>query len=205
MIMTNKTVHKLLGDMPMGIARPLIIKILLASVTAAGIVGIISLLSGEFGEMQAKILLTVLLTSGFSIGTLIYMTVARQYQIVAIFGVIAAIISFCIGLSLVWLEWNFFEGNYEYVIKNYLFSTIVAIAIAHSCLIIRLLEHKTTYIRIGAGVTIGNVAILTGLLGYLLYGNLESSEVLFRLMGVIGILVAVGTIVTPVLARMQKK
>lgn len=206
--MTKKTkfnAKNLFTGMSLGVARPLIIKVLLASVASAGLVGIISLLSGEFGEIQGKILFTVILTSGFSIGTLIYLTAAGRYQIVAIFGVIAAIISFCLGLCLVWMEWNFFESNFEYIFKNYIFSTIVAIAIAHSCLIVRLLEHKVMLIRIGAGITIGNVIVLTGLIGYMIYGKVEDPEVLLRLMGVIGILVAVGTIVTPVWARTQKK
>src|SRR5438874_261382 len=124
---------KYLFGIPLKQIKPAFIKLLLASVAVAGLVGIVSLLSGEFGETQSRILLTVILTSGLSVGMLIYLSVMdTRYQVLGLAGGVISVISFMLGMWLVWTEWNLFNGQYEHLIKNYAFSTIVAIAIAHT-------------------------------------------------------------------------
>lgn len=182
------------------------IKLLLVSVLGAGIVGIISLLSGEFGELQSKILLTVILTSGLSVGMLIYLTVmGSAYQLVGLAGSIVAAISFVLGMWLIWKDWNFWGSNMEYVFKNYAFSTVIAIAIAHICLIVRLLAHKLPVVRIGIALTIGFIAVLTALIGSLIYFERDEYITSYRVIGVLGILILLGTVILPVWARIQKK
>lgn len=189
-----------------GSIKPVMIKLLLVSVLGAGIVGIISLLSGEFGELQSKILLTVILTSGLSVGMLIYLTVmGSAYQLVGLAGSIVAAISFVLGMWLIWKDWNFWGSNMEYVFKNYAFSTVIAIAIAHICLIVRLLAHKLPVVRIGIALTIGFIAVLTALIGSLIYFERDEYITSYRVIGVLGILILLGTVILPVWARIQKK
>lgn len=196
----------LFGKVPLARIKPTFIKVLLASVTIAGFTGIICLLSGEFGETQGKILATVILTSGLSIGMLIYLTVLEsRYQILGIAGSIASAISFLLGALLIWTDWNIFSGNSEALLKNYAFTTIIAIAIAHTCLIARLLAHKVSMVRLGTGMTIGCIGVLTLVLGNLIYGEFSDYDSLYRVIGVLGILILLGTIIIPVWARLQKQ
>lgn len=203
---TSLTQKYLFGTVPLAQIKPTFIKVLLASVAVAGIIGIISLLSGEFGETQTKILATVILTSGLSIGMLIYLTViGSPYQLLGFAGGIASIASFLLGTWLIWAEWSFFSYNSEGLLKSYTFSTIVAIAIAHTCLIVRLLANKLPLIRAGIIATIGCIGALTYILGAIIYGDYSNYDSLYRISGVLGILVLLGTIIIPVLARLQKK
>ena len=204
---STKAAAPQLAGIPISGARAVIIKVLLASVAAAGIIGIISLVIGEFGELQGRILLTVILTAGLSIASLINLsTTGSRFEWIGLSGIIVAFISFCLGLWLVWVSYQWYSSADQIILKNYAFTAIVATAIAHICLIVRLLLHKVVGVKIGAAVTIGSVIALTLLLARLIYlEDTGDNTILARLMGVFGILIVLGTIITPVWGWLQKK
>lgn len=205
----KKKLEKYIFGLPVGNVKPTVIKVLLASVAIAGIVGIVSLLAGEFGTLQIKIIITVILTSGLSVGMLIYLTTAStRYQAIGLAGIVAALISFAIGMWLAWTEWNLFRNDYEYLIKTYAFSTVAAIGFAHTCLLVRLLGHKLFTISVGTAATIGCIFMVVVLAAAYIYGEnygSASTNMIVRYMGVFGILVAIGTIIIPVWAWLQRK
>lgn len=188
--------------------KPILISALLGSVTIAGIVGIISLLIGEFGEIQGRVLFTSIVTSGLSVGLLIYSTLLTTiYRIIGWLGTLSAVTAFLLGLGVIWIDWSSLNSGDLglQVLKGYAFATVLAIAFAHMSLVVRLLEHKIEAIRIGIAITMGCMGLLAFLIGVLIYSDFDNSEQLARWMGVLSILIATGTVTLPVWARLQKK
>lgn len=187
--------------------KPILIKVLLGSVGAAGLVGIIALLSGEFSSIHGRIIATVILTAALSVGLLIYLSIDNtRYRVIGLLGVMTALIAFALGLLMIWSESRlFFEGTMK-LWKAYVLTTIMSVAFAHISLITRLLDHPVAAIRTGVLATIICSISFIGICAYILYGNgLDYEDTMPRLLGVFGILIASGTIILPVWARIQKK
>lgn len=208
--MTKETSHKsdsLLSKASLKQVKPILIKVLLGSVGIAGLVGILALLFGEFSSIHGKIIATVILTAALSVGLLIYLSIDNtRYRVVGVIGVITSLVAFTLGLLMIWTESRlFFEGTMQ-LWRAYALTTILSIALAHSSLMTRLLDHPVAAIRTGILATIVCSMGFVGICAYILFGNgLDYEDSMPRLLGVFGILIATGTIILPVWARIQKK
>jgi hypothetical protein len=186
-----------------GLRRAAIIAII-ASLSIAALVGIITLLVGDFGEVQLKILLTTLLLAGFSITALCHLAVAgRAQRAVGFTGLVVSGIAGVTGLALIWLDLSRAEGD-DALSKTFIVSALWAASIAHASLLLVLSRRRNRPFRAGLIATVLAVALVALLvtLPIVTDGEIPGDwGDYWRLFGVIAILDVLGSIVLPVAGR----
>ncbi len=185
-----------------GVRRAAIIAII-ASLAVAALLGIIALLSGDFGETQARILGTTLTVAAFGTTALCHLAVvARPVRVVGYVGIAASAIAAVCALVLIWgdLPWE----QLDPVLKGLLVFGIVAASLAQANLLLLLSGRRHRVIRVALAVTlvaIGVVAVMF-ILPIVTDGAIpgdDGEEAWVRTLGVVGILDALGTIALPIL------
>jgi len=187
-------------------ARRIAIIAIIVSLSLTAIIGIVTLLVGDFGEVQGKILLTTLLLAGFSITVLCHLAVAgRALQVVGFIGIGVSVLSAVLGLTLVWRPWDSFDDSWGELLKWFAVTSIWAVSLAHANLLLLLAQRKNPVIRGGLFATVGMIGLVALLitLPILSEGEIpgENGEWYWRLVGVVAILDVLGTIVLPVASR----
>ena len=181
-------------------ARRLFLIGLIASVSISALIGILVLLFGNFGEIEVRVLmttLTVTVTSIFGLACGAYLETGRgRYMPLAGIGLsmIAALMCFLI-------IWNALDQN-EVFIKSFLTATLLAAACSHlSLLSLARLDHRFSWTRIVAVVCI---TLLCAIFLYILWWEpMGGSDLIYRLLGVLGIVLASITVITPVLHKLS--
>lgn len=186
-------------------ARRSAIIAIVVSLSLSALIGIITLLSGDFGETQGKVLLTTLLLAGFSITVLCHLAVVgRALQVVGFVGVGVSAVALVAGLLLIWRDW----GNYDDVeplLKTFGVFGVLAVSFAHANLLLLLGQRRNQTVRLLLYITvaiIGAVALLLCLpiaTGGEIPG--DNGDWYWRLLGVVAILDVLGSIVLPVTGR----
>ncbi|MBX9470673.1 hypothetical protein [Microcella sp.] len=195
-------------DAAIGAARKGAIYGIIVSFSLAAVVGIIALLSGDFGETQGRIVLTTLLLGATSITALCHLAIAdRAMRIVGFVGLAASTVTLVAGLVLIWRDWD--SPGFDEWLKVFATAGIIAVSFAHANLLLLLAGRRRAVIRIGLMITlvmIAAVAIMI-ILPIVSEGEIpgyENEEWYWRLFGVVGILDVLGTVVVPVLAIFVK-
>jgi hypothetical protein len=178
---------------------------IIVSLSITAVIGIFTLLSGEFGDTQARILGTTLLIAAFSITTLCHLAVAgRALRIVGYVGIAVSIIALVAGIFLIWQTLDDFNLVNQ-VFKAFAAFSVLAMSFAHANLLLLLGERKRPVIRIGLFTTVGLIAIVALLLilPIVTDGAIpgDEAEAYARVVGIVAILDVLGTIVLPVMSR----
>ena len=181
-------------------SRRLFLYLLIASVGLSAIVGIGVLLFGNFGELEVRVLfttLTVTVTSifGLACGASLESGRGKYLPLAGIaFSILSAVMCFLI-------IWDLLDDNWEFI-KSFLTATMLAAACSHlSLLSLARLDRRFAWTRTAAHIC---VWLLTAILLYILWAEPESSDGLVtRILGVLAILVATITVVTPVLHKLS--
>ena len=191
-------------DAAIGAARKGAIYGIIVSFSLAAIVGIIALLSGDFGETQGRIILMTLLLGATSITALCHLAIAdRAMRIVGFVGLAASAVTLITGLVLIWRDWD--SPGFDQWFKAFATAGILAVSFAHANLLLLLAGRRRPVIRYGLMITlvmIASVAIMV-ILPILSEGDIPgigNEEWYWRLFGVVGILDVLGTVVVPVMA-----
>ena len=174
--------------------------LLIGSVAVSALVGIGVLLFGNFGLIEVRILmttLTVTITSILGLACGAYLESGRAKYLPwagIVFSVIAALMSFLI-------IWDVLDDD-EVFIKSFLTATILAAALSHfSLLSLARLDRRFGWTRTAAAVCI---TLLCAILLYIIWFEPEGdSDLIYRVLGVLSILVASITVITPVLHRLS--
>lgn len=188
-----------------GVRRAAIVFIIV-SLGIAALFGIVTLLTGSFGEIQGKILLTTLLMAGFSITALCHLAVVgRALRVVGFVGIGVSVLAFITGALLIWRSWDNWNDTWEATLKAFAVFAILAASFAQANLLLLLAERRNPAVRIGLFATIGFIALvaLLVILPIVTDGEVpgQHGEGYWRAFGVIAILDVLGTIVIPVLGR----
>lgn len=185
-------------------ARRAMIVAVVASLLAASLCGIVALLGGGFGDLQARIVATTLIVAAFGTSALCHLAVVtRAVRVLGFAGLAASVIAAGAALWLVWSGDELFEGDGDgSVLKTLLVATIVAISLAHANLLLLLAERRRTVIRTGLVLTLAAIAVVATMLALpvITDGAVGGGEWYWRWFGVAGIVDALGTIALPVLA-----
>lgn len=174
-------------------------RVFLFSLLACFIVGaataILALLSANFEGTQLKILLSTLSLGFYSITGLCCALLAdkTRFQIV---GGIGIAISVAGALFAVLTNWEFITG-WEVLIQGRFAFFIIAFAFAHSSLLL-LIKTTNKMVRTCRIATL-SVILLLALLLLATTFNPISLENSWQIIGVLGVLVALGTIATPIM------
>lgn len=185
-----------------GVRRAAIIAIVLSLVVAAGL-GIAALLSGEFGKLQAKVVLTTLTVAGFGTTALCHLAVvARAVRIVGFVGIAASGVAAVAAFWLIWTDWSS-DWNRDPVVKTLALAAIAAVSLAQSNLLLLLAGRRRLAIRVPLAITLVAVAVVAVMIALpiLTDGEIPGDEgdSYWRWLGVAGILDALGTIALPIL------
>lgn len=197
-------------DDALGGLRRTAIVFVIVSLSIAALLGIVTLFTGEFGEIQTKIMLTTLLVAAFSITALCHLAVVgRAPRVVGFVGVAVSATALVLGLVLLWRSWETWNDVWEGVVKSFVLLSILAVSLAQANLLLLLAGRRHRAVRIGLVATLMCIALIVLLVAppIITNGDIpgEHGDVYWRIVGVVGILDALGTIVVPVLGRVYRE
>jgi hypothetical protein len=180
--------------------RRLFLYLLIGSIGLSALIGIGVLLFGNFGSIEVRVLfttLTVTVTSIFGLACGAYLETGRG-KYLPITGIALSIIA---ALMCFLIIWDVLDDS-EVFIKSFLTATMIAAACSHlSLLSLARLDKKFSWTRIAA---VTCVVLLCTILLYILWFEPQGeSDIIYRILGVLGILVASITVVTPVLHKLS--
>lgn len=189
--------------------RRIAIIFIIVSLSLTALVGIVTLLTASFGEVQGKIILTTLLVAGFSITALCHLAVAgRALRVVGYVGIAMSAAALITGAILIWGGWLNWGQEWEILLKTFAVVAILAVSLAHANLLLLLEGRRSRLVRIGLFTTVAMIGLLAILiiLPIVTDGRIpgDNGEPYFRFLGVVAILDALGTIVLPVIARFTR-
>ena len=191
-----------------GIRRAAIWTIIVSLVAAAGI-GIATIVSGDFGELQSKVLLTTLAVAAFAILALCHLAIInRDVRILGWIGIATSGIALIAAVVLIWWNWNTFGYSgpndiYMTISKTFTISTLAAVSFAHANLMLLLASSPFRWMRIALDINLVLIGIVPLLVipVILTDGNFppaSMTDVYWRFFGVVLILDALGTVALPI-------
>jgi len=192
---------------------------IIVSLVAAALIGIATIVSGEFGELQGKVLLTTLAVAGAAILALCHLAVLnRDVKVLGWIGIATSAIALIAAVTLIWWNWNdtgmYGAGSvYTNIAKLFAVSLLLAVSFAHANLLLLLANAPIRWMRTALDLTL----VLIGIVPLLVIPVILSdggfppqslADVYWRFFGVILILDALGTVALPVvtiIVRGQRK
>lgn len=191
-----------------GVRRGAII-VIVVSLAIAAAVGIVALLSGEFGDLQSKVLLSTLTVAAFGTTALCHLAVvARAVRVVGFVGIGASAAAAVSSFVLIWGEWPGWEWQEPWT-KALVVLSILAVSLAQANLLLLLAARPQLVVRLALGVTLAAIAIVAVMVWVpvLSDGEIpgEHGEGYWRGFGVVAILDALGTIALPILALVLRR
>ena len=187
-------------------ARRTAVILIVASLSLTAIIGIITLLSGDFGEIQGKTMLTTLVIALASVTALCHLAVVgRPVRIVGFVGLAASGIALVLGLTAIWITWNTADGDFvRELIRWFGITGIIALSFAHANLLLLLSARRHTVVRVALGATLVAIAIVATMLIVPILTDFDvpgpNDDTYWRVFGVVAIIDALGTIVVPIVA-----
>jgi hypothetical protein len=173
---------------------------IITSLVISALIGILVILLGSFGEIQARILLTTLAIGIFSITSLANLRNLESqhisYRRFAELSIAFSLLAMLFTLSLIWISVEHTPW------KPALTFFVLAVSTAHASLLLPS-RSRSTLLDVAVTATLACIAFVAGFLIYLIIvENTGVGEFFYRLLGVFAILDVLGTIVTPILARL---
>ncbi|HQZ95014.1 MAG TPA: ABC transporter C-terminal domain-containing protein [Pyrinomonadaceae bacterium] len=182
--------------------KRLFLYILIASVSVSALIGIVVILLGNFGEFETKVLLTtgtITVTSILGLACGAYLEVKRVRWLPTT-GILLAIASAIMWIFLIWYG-TVHSGYFTEVLLTV---TLLATACSHiSLLSLASLDRRFAWSRWAIH---GAVWSLTAILLWIIWTHFDPSDNwVARTMGVLSIVIAALTIVTPVFHKLSQK
>ena len=174
--------------------------LLIASVALSAVIGIVVLIIGNFGEFETKVLLTTLtvtITSILGLACGAYLETGRG-RIIPIAGIIVAVVSCVMWIFLVW-HGTVHEDFYAQILMSL---TLFSATCAHiSLLSLATLDKRFIWSRYAFILA---DSVLTAYLLFLIWNDKWiDNDVTPRVIGVLSIVVAALTLVTPIFHKLS--
>jgi hypothetical protein len=176
------------------------LRMLIIALVSSALVGIDAFLFGDFGETEAKILMTTLSISYFSVTSLACAAAMekRVYSWLAIVGLVVCLIGFVSFIPGIWAEW----WGSEAIGKTMVIIAIFAFSFAQVCLLALVpLQGSIRWLFFATSSVIFTLATLGS--GIIVFE--VDDEWLLRLLGVLGILDGCGSLLIPVLFKLGSR
>lgn len=176
--------------------KRLFLYLLVGSVAVSALIGIGVIIFGSFGELETKVLLTtttVTITSilGLACGGCLD---AGRGRVIPMAGIVFAVISAVLWMVMIWSK---FEPSNDVFVHSVMSATLLATA----CSLVSLLSLATLERRFMWSRWLAHAAVwsLTAIILWILWTNIDPSDSwIARTMGVLSIIIAAVTVVTPV-------
>jgi hypothetical protein len=190
--------------------RPLVLRCIVGSVIAAGIVGAATAILGEFGGLSWRLMGTIALFLFFALSCWYDADVsARRAPWFGIASMLVSILLLLVGMWKVWVAQPapdlFYVGPHLDRFTSWLWLVLVArIALLHIHLLLTNRDRlRAPVLQLVTNVTLGLVVLLAVLLALpALNYDLLISEPLWRTIGAIAILDTLGTVLIPLVYRL---
>lgn len=180
--------------------RRLFLNALIVSVGLSAVIGIGVILFGDFGNFEVRVLmttLTVTVTSIFGLACGAYLE-TRKARLMPVLGIILSIAAAVMCLLIIW---DLLDDQ-EVFVKSFVSTSLLAAACSHlSLLSLARLEKRFEWTRIAAHLFVWSLAAL--LLYIIWLEPPPDNDTVARVMGVLGILTASVTVLTPVLHKIS--
>ena len=175
---------------------------LIISVAISAVLGIGVILFGSFGELESRVLattFTITCTSILGLACGAYYE-SKRARILPLAGIILSIASAVIFIYMIWSE----GGQIEAVWKSAATTSLLAASISHISLIsLATLDKRFMWSRYTIYVCL---SILVTIILYIIWFEPESSsDFVSRIIGVLSIVIAALTVVTPVFHKLSHK
>lgn len=181
--------------------RRIFLYTLIGSVAVSALIGIGVLLFGDFGEFETRVLMTALIVTAVSVMGLACGACleAGKSRVVPLVGIVFAVLS---GILWMIMLWSAFEPRNDVFIHSLMSASVLALACAHiSLLSLAALDRRFLWSRIAVHIFVWS---LTALLLIIFWGHIDPSQnILARTMGIMAIVVAALTVVTPVFHKLS--
>jgi len=178
------------------------------SLVITALIGIYTIVSGDFGETQSKVMLTTLAVAAFSVLALCHLAIVeRDVRAVGWIGIGTSALALITAAILIW--WNFGDymyqrdGIYGNIMKTFAITGLVALSLAHANLMLLLQTAPLRWIRSSLTVALILIAIVPTLIIPIIltdgmFPPQSFQDVYWRFFAVILILDALCTIALPV-------
>jgi len=178
--------------------RRLFLRTFIGFLILTALIAIGSVLTGEFGELQLKILATCLAISTASICSMACAAFMEKGRLqgLGLLGITLSIIAACLAIIGMWPEIE----SAEYW-KTTLTAAVFAAALAHAFLLsLPELDPRHRWVQ---GVTAVSIGVLALQIVVAAWGEIES-EAYYRLLAVVAILVGLETLLVPILMKFRQ-
>lgn len=175
----------------------------IGSIAACGLVGVYALTIGQFGSLEVRVLLSTTALGGASIVAMASAVSweARRWPWIGVIGMTAAGLALAGFLLLIWDVLSYTDQELAFRITMSV--AVVAVSAAHTSLLgMARLNRGYEWVRLGTLAAI--VILATFIIFIIAFEPVNSGTEIARIMGVIGICNAVGTIATPILHRISR-
>lgn len=179
--------------------KKIFLYLLTCSIVLSGLMGIWAIISGEFGDLQEKILLTTLTVVGTSIlglacGAFLESPQNLRLKAVPTAGIIVAVV--CAAASF-WLIWGFSNRSENEFFKLFFVSLIFAFSLAQlSLLSMARLADRFRWSLVTAYIAI---FILDSIVSAIIVFELSGDDgLVLRLIGVLSVVAASLTVIIPI-------
>ena len=189
-------------------ARRIAVWTVVVSLAITALIGIYTIVSGEFGETQSKVMLTTLSVAGFSVLALCHLAIVeRDVRAVGWIGIGTSGIALACAAVLIWWNWTDVSYSpsdlYMNITKTFAITALVAVSLAHANLMLLLQTAPLRWIRSSLSVALILIAIVPALVIPIIltdgqFPPQSFQDVYWRFFGVIVILDALATIALPV-------
>ena len=171
---------------------------LIISVCLSAFLGILAILSGDFGELQIKVLISSLTISGASLGGLCCGAAYEAHRVrhFALAGVLLVAVAAVMILAGIWGEFHS-----EELWKMTATVSVFAAGFAHMCLLQLARLARVYHWALWAAYVV--VFGLCAIISVMLWGE-YGDDLIFRIMGVDAILVGAVSILIPIMHRLSR-
>ena len=182
--------------------KKIILKTLISTFVISAILGILIIVLDLWNDLTINVLLSTIIIFGFSIPGLCCSTCYEKdnNKAISIIGITICIISCIYFLLLIWniLEFKFFDGlNWKIVLSGILLSS----SFGHVCLLLLVDSGNKNVINLKK-CTIGLSMIMDVLLLAIVLLDIEVSG---KLLSILAILILLGTIILPLMNKLNNK
>ncbi len=181
---------------------------MIISLSLSALIGILVILLGEFGEFQAKVLITTLAVGGFSLLGLCCSSIFEKSKLktFSIIGMGTCVLGLFYSLLLIWNGNGFdFLWDSETNLKILLTFLITTVSLAQASILL-LIRFKNKKAQISLICTLGLIGLIALIVIGLIYEIITfDSEAFYKFLAVVIILDVLGTVVTPILNKIGDK
>jgi hypothetical protein len=181
--------------------RSWIVRITIGSFSLAALMGVVALLGGgEFGETEARVLLTTLLVGTVSVHVLCYLATAdRPFELVGVVGGVVVLAPLLTALYMIWA--GFDSDPPEAVVKTFGVGAIVAATLAQACLLMVVGTRRSRLVGRLLAATLVMAGALACLTSAIVLGVEPDGFGYARVLGIVAILDVLGTVVVAALGK----